>query len=222
MMEQGAALYEQNCLLCHQDAGQGTMDVFPPLAGSLSLEEPDIIVGNIHQGVVTMPPFPWLTDAEVAALATYVRNSFGNSHGGVTTAEVTEIRAVLEPQGIVRSIWDGVYTQEQADRGHEVYSSRCALCHGSRLNGVADNQYMRRGPPLARAKFLRVWEGRSLGILYSYSRWTMPLNDPGSLADEEYISIIAYMLATTGAPPGDVPLSMELHDLGLIRIGPAP
>jgi len=222
MMEQGAALYAQNCLLCHKDAGQGMMDVFPPLAGSLNLEEPDITVGNIHQGVVTMPPFPWLTDAEVAALATYVRNSFGNSHGGVTPAEVTAIRAGLEPPGTVRSIWDGVYTQEQADRGREVYGSPCGLCHGSRLNGDPDNQYMRPAPPLARANFLRVWDGRSLGILYSYARWTMPPNNPGFLPDEDYIAIVAHMLATTGAPPGDVPLSMDVHDLGRIRIGPAP
>jgi len=222
LMEQGAALYAQNCLLCHRPEGQGTTDVFPPLAGSENLANAEYIVTNIHQGVVTMPPFPWLSDAEVAALASYVRNSFGNTYGGITEAEVTAIRATLDPALPVLSIWDGIYTQEQADKGRAVFNSPCGLCHGSRLNGAPDDQDMRPAPPLARANFLRVWDGRSLGMLYSYSRMTMPQSNPGFLPDEDYLAIIAHMLATTGVPPGDTPLSMEIKDLGRIRIGPAP
>jgi len=222
LMEQGQALYGQYCTVCHRPEGQGTSDVFPALAGTESLADAGHIVTNIHYGLSDMPPFPWLSDGEIAALATYVRNAFGNSYGGVSEAEVTAIRADLDPAGEVRSIWDGVYTQEQADRGAAVFNSPCGLCHGSRLNGAPDDQDMRPAPPLARANFLRVWDGRSLGMLHSYTYWTMPQSNPGFLPEEDYLAIIAHMLATTGAPPGDTPLSMDLEDLALIRIGPAP
>jgi mono/diheme cytochrome c family protein len=222
MMEQGAALYAQHCQICHKPEGQGTASVFPPLAGSEKLADADYVVTNIHNGVVTMPPFPWLSDVEVAALANYVRNSFGNTYGGVTEAGVAATRAELEPVGQVRSIWDGVYTQEQADRGRAVFNSPCGLCHGSRLNGAPDDQDMRPAPPLARANFLRVWNGRSLGALLSYSRMTMPQSNPGFLPEEDYLAIIAHMLATTGVPPGTTPLSLDIQELGRIRIGPKP
>ncbi len=222
MMEQGGALYGQYCAVCHRADGQGNGGVFPALAGAESLADSGNIVITVHAGGGIMPPFPWLADAEIAALATYVRNSFGNSFGGVTEPEVATARADLDPPGEVRSIWDGVYTQEQADRGAAVFNSPCGTCHGSRLNGAPDDQDMRPAPPLARANFLRVWDGRSLGMLQSYSHWTMPQSNPGFLPEEDYLAIIAHMLATTGAPPGDTPLSLDPEELALIRIGPAP
>lgn len=222
LMAQGEALYAQHCLLCHRDQGQGTGSTFPALAANENLSQTDLIVTNLHLGVVTMPPFPWLSDAEMAALASYVRNSFGNGFGGTTAEEVAAIRTGLDPAGPVRTIWDGVFTQDQADRGKAIFASPCGVCHGSRLNGAPDDQDMRPAPPLARANFLRVWDGRSLGMLYSYTRMTMPQSNPAFLPEEDYIAMIAHMLATTGAPAGPEPLPVDVQMLGLIRIGPAP
>ena len=53
------------------------------------------------------------------------------------------------------SVWEGVFTEAQANRGQAVYDGACGLCHGRRLNGAPDDPDMRSTPPLARAKFLR-------------------------------------------------------------------
>ncbi len=220
--EQGRTLYDTNCQLCHKKDGKGTRDVFPALAGNENLADIFPLVSNAHQGGAVMPPFPALDDAALAALASYVRNSWGNSFGGVTAEEVAAVRADLDPPLELLSIWDGIYTQEQADRGKAVYGSPCGLCHGGKLNGVPDDQDMRPAPPLSRAKFLRVWDGRSLGMLYSYTRWTMPQSNPGFLPEEDYLAIVAHMLSTTGVPAGDTPLSGDIRELGRIIIRQAP
>lgn len=218
----GEALYKANCAICHKADGTGTTDVFPGLAGNENLADAELIVTNIHQGVAIMPPFPTLTDADIAAIATYVRASFGNAHPAVTEAEVAATRATLDPPAPVQTIWDGVFTQAQADRGKAVVGSPCGLCHGKALNGVPDDQDMQPAPPLARAKFLRNWDGRSLGALYSYTRWTMPKSNPGFLPEEDYAAIIAHMLATSGAPAGQTDLPADPIALGSIQITPAP
>lgn len=222
LMEQGQKLFNHNCSFCHGTDGRAKANEFPNLAGSSSLEDVEYIVTNIHQGVAVMPPFPWFSDEEIAALATYVRNSFGNSYGQVSASDVAAIRGKLEPAGTVRSIWDGVYTQAQAKEGQAVYNGACALCHGRRLDGVPEDRDMLPGPPLARAKFLRNWDGRSLGALYSYTRWTMPKSNPGFASEEDYAAMVAYMLQLSGAPAGDTPLSTDPLETGLIRIGPKP
>lgn len=222
LVEAGRALYAQQCLICHKPEGEGAPPAIPALKANDNLEDPFLIVYSIHQGQANMPPFPMLTDADIAAIASYVRSSFGNSHGGVTVDEVTALRAELDPAPEVGSIWDGVYTQAQADRGRMVYKGPCGLCHGTRLNGVPDDQDMRPAPPLGRAKFLRNWDGRSLGALYTYSRLTMPQSNPGFLPDEDYAAIVAHMLAASGAPAGAEPLPADPAALGAIVIREAP
>jgi mono/diheme cytochrome c family protein len=169
-----------------------------------------------------MPPFPQLDDTQLAAVATYIRNSWGNSFGGVSPEEVTAIRADLGPAEATRTIWDGVYTEDQAERGNEVYRSSCGTCHGTRLNGVPDDQDMSPAPPLARANFLRNWDQRSLGSVFAYSHSTMPLSNPGFLTQEQYADIVALMLSTTGAPAGDEELPPDHVALGHIIITPQP
>ncbi|MCH7671622.1 MAG: c-type cytochrome [Proteobacteria bacterium] len=111
------------------------------------------------------------------------------------------------------SVWEGVFTEAQANRGQAVYDGACGLCHGRRLNGAPDDPDMRSTPPLARAKFLREWEGRSLAVLFEYTRATMPENNPGSLTDEEFVDVIAYMLSVSGMPAADEELQPDPQSL---------
>src|SRR5205809_5172589 len=60
----------------------------------------------------------------------------------------------------IRSVWDGVYTSEQAKRGEEVYRGQCASCHGAKLEGVED------APSLAGKGFLEGWDGLTAGALF--------------------------------------------------------
>jgi mono/diheme cytochrome c family protein len=222
VMVAGEAVYAQNCVMCHGAEGRSVAEIFPDLAGNEVLTDSAHIAANVLEGVAIMPPFPSLSDDDIAAVTTYVRNSFGNTLGAVSVPEVSAVRAEVGPTGPVRSIWDGVYTEAQATEGKQLFSGPCGLCHGKSLNGVPDDMDMRPAPPLARHKFLRVWEGRSLGALFSYTRWTMPQSNPGFLPDEAYAAMIAYMLATSGAPAGNARLGTDVAELGhiLIRLKP--
>lgn len=101
---EGKALYEKQCQACHQADGKGLPAAFPPLASS------DYLAADLHRaigGVVnglsgeitvngakfnqTMPKSTY-TDEEIAAVFTYVLNSFGNKGGTVTAEEVKALR----------------------------------------------------------------------------------------------------------------------------------
>jgi len=222
LFEQGQQLYQTNCVLCHKDSGAGDPPTFSALVGNDQLEDLVRIVTNIRQGIGNMPPFPGLTAEEIASLATYVRNAWANDFGNVTTEEVTAVVAELEESGDMASIWDGVFTEVQAKRGQTVYPGPCGTCHGRRLNGAPDDPDMRATPPLARARFLRVWEGSSLATLFEYTRATMPEGNPGSLTDEEYVDVIAYMLSVGGIPMGDDELQPDLRSLARVVIQQQP
>jgi mono/diheme cytochrome c family protein len=192
----GEALYAQHCAVCHTVDGAGFPPNIPALAGSQGLEDPFTLVANTHAGGAYMPPFPTLGAEEIAAIASYVRGAWGNGLSPVTTEEVAALmEEVADPDAPeLRSIWDGVYTREQAARGQQ----------------------------MARAYFLRVWDGRTLGSFFTYSKWTMPQANPGFLPDEDYAAIVAYALSLTGAPAGSTPLPTSARELGYIMIGPKP
>lgn len=100
------------------------------------------------------------------------------------------------------SIRDGVFTAEQARRGKTAYTGPCDRCHGFKLDGASDDPDMLPAPPVAGPKFLRKWNGRTLASLFEYVRTTMPSNNPGYLSDAEVADIVAYMLSSSGVPPG--------------------
>jgi cytochrome c oxidase cbb3-type subunit 2 len=99
-----AALYQQQCALCHMDDGSGVPDLQPPLAGSeiVTQESPDATIRSILLGSQApeatgdwgnpMPGFGDFSDAQVAALATHVRTSFGNEASPVTVEDVARVR----------------------------------------------------------------------------------------------------------------------------------
>lgn len=120
------------------------------------------------------------------------------------------------------TIWDGVYTESQAARGAFVYPSVCGRCHGHRLNGAPDDPDFFPTQPIAGPKFLRDWDGVSLAALFEYTRTAMPELNPGSLSDEEYVDVIAYMLAVSEAPAGSDELEADAVRLTGIAITRAP
>jgi mono/diheme cytochrome c family protein len=120
------------------------------------------------------------------------------------------------------TIWDGVFTAEQARRGQAAYTGPCDRCHGYKLDGAPDDPVMLPAPPVAGAKFLRKWSGRSLAALFEYTRATMPSNNPGYLSDGEVADIVAYMLAASGAPAGTEALQPTAESLASIVVGPRP
>lgn len=108
----GAQIYTAQCLACHQATGAGLPGVFPPLAGSewvtdkaeLSIQvvlhglEGEITVkGAKYKG--QMPMFKdKLSDAEIAAVLSHIRSSFGNTASPIEAEQVAQARLATESQ----------------------------------------------------------------------------------------------------------------------------
>jgi nitrite reductase (NO-forming) len=105
-MVSGGTLYKTYCMGCHQAEGQGMPGTFPPLAKSDYLMADKTrsieIALNGHSGPIkvndqdyngVMPPMGHAKDDEIAAILTYVRNSWGNEADPVSVAEVASVRA---------------------------------------------------------------------------------------------------------------------------------
>jgi len=102
--DRGAALYGQNCVPCHHDNGEGVPKVFPNLAGSpavlgdpielaqwvLSQKRPASIPAGRYPTQMLL--FGWMSDADTAALLTYIRSHFGNSAPAVDAATIAKAR----------------------------------------------------------------------------------------------------------------------------------
>jgi mono/diheme cytochrome c family protein len=92
VMTAGEAVYTKNCAPCHQAKGQGE-GAAPPLAGNSRLRDERLVLGQILMGGEYMPAFGFqLSDADIAAVATYVRNSWDNKHGPVAAEQVAAMR----------------------------------------------------------------------------------------------------------------------------------
>ena len=120
------------------------------------------------------------------------------------------ILAILRAQ-TSRSLWDGVYTQEQAQRGATIYAGRCARCHGAELGG-GDSV-----PPLAGTEFLSTWNTLTVGDLFDRIRASMPSDKPGSLTRQQGSDIVAYILSVNKFPAGNTELGTQTELLKQIE-----
>ncbi len=123
--------------------------------------------------------------------------------------------AGLRGQETSRSVWDGVYTAPQAERGKPLYNQRCGSCHGDSMSGGET------APPLAGGEFLSSWNGLTAGDLFDRIRTSMPLNAPGTLSREVNADITAYILKFNRFPAGTAELDRRSEVLKQIRIEPA-
>ena len=130
---------------------------------------------------------------------------------GVARAHGIAFEATLAAQGET-TIWDGVYTDDQAIRGQRVYEQECAACHLDDLmgDGIA--------PALIGSSFFFRWSDLSVGDMYVAIRTTMPQGAPASLSPAGYIDISAYLLQMNKVPSGDTELPTDTDDLGNITI----
>ena len=97
LIAEGASVYRNRCARCHGRNGQGQWyghDAAPRLDGNFARLSVREIAVQVIQGGSYMPPFASLTDREIAAVATYIRNSFDNNHGIATEEEVSKYREI--------------------------------------------------------------------------------------------------------------------------------
>lgn len=94
----------------------------------------------------------------------------------------------------------GLFTAEQAEAGKKVFEASCVSCHLADLTGKDD------APPLSGPYFASSWGGHKVSELVDFVRGNMPFTAPGSLSDESYVRVVAYVLSRNWAPAGDAPL----------------
>jgi mono/diheme cytochrome c family protein len=106
----GARVFKDSCSGCHNADGKGVPGMLPPLARNANVQQrdPTTVLRVILEGARTeptgkrptpfaMPAYGWkLTDAQIAAVASYVRTSWGNKGGAVDTATVESLRKSLK------------------------------------------------------------------------------------------------------------------------------
>jgi mono/diheme cytochrome c family protein len=115
-----------------------------------------------------------------------------------------------------KTIWDGVYSQTQAERGRNTYLATCARCHGDDLAGF-------RGA-MDGKRFMEGWSEDTVHSLFHRIQTTMPPGQAGSISDQSYVDIVAFFLSRNKFPTGDEDLPVT--GLENIRIqektGPMP
>jgi mono/diheme cytochrome c family protein len=106
------------------------------------------------------------------------------------------------------STLDGLYTDEQASRGKDVYLNSCRSCHTPASHtGATFNQW---------------WRGKHLSDLFAFVSTRMPKNDPGSLAPEDVADVMAYLLKMNAMPVGPNELPADADSLKKYRIAAKP
>lgn len=148
-----------------------------------------------------------------SVLSSSARNESRGKNARFHSPFTAHASSVLRQEGQPsRSVWDGVYTEEQAQRGEALYQQECALCHLATLTGGES------APPLAGADFLSNWNGLTLGDLFERLRISMPPDQPDRLTRQQKIEILAYMLSVNKFPAGSRELPRETYALNQIRL----
>ena len=111
-----------------------------------------------------------------------------------------------------KSVWDGVYTAEQAARGAETYKAVCSECHGGDLMGDGF------APPLAGADFQGNWNDLSVGYFFERIRISMPPSNPASVTPQQKADIVAHLMSQNKFPAGAGQLEPKTDVLKMIKI----
>ena len=133
---------------------------------------------------------------------------------------------VLVAAGIVEqdnTIWQGVYTQEQARRGEQVFNSNCSYCHHEDLSGGFFDNGDGRAPALAGPRafdssFSERWKNQTVGDMVAAIAGTMPQPKPASLSLGAYVDVASYLLLKNEVPAGPTELPLDIESLGHILI----
>ena len=228
----GETAYEQECATCHLAdlLGDG---IAPALAGAaFDFRWSDLSVGDMFVAIrATMPqgaPASLSPQAYVDIVSYMLQRNDFPAGGDELAAEEDALNRIIihaePPAGgaddeeaeaeadAAPTVWDGVFTAEQAMRGEAAYERDCATCHLADLlgDGIA--------PALAGAAFDFRWSDLSVGDMFVAIRATMPQGAPASLSPQAYADIVSYMLQRNDFPAGDDELPTDEAALNAIMI----
>ncbi|PNY82467.1 c-type cytochrome [Deinococcus koreensis] len=196
-VKSGAAVYAKSCQGCHGDKLQGVRG--PALLGAGLLAKyagGTHTLADLHTKVSkTMPknapaslkPQQYL---DVVAFL-FDRNGVALPKTGLTRASLTQ-PAVKAAAATPRA------TQVQA--GAAVFASSCQGCHGATLQGG-------RAPELLGTDFISKWT--TAGELHGLVSKAMPMNAPGTLSEQQYLDVVAFLLDRNKVAGGPAALSAK-------------
>jgi mono/diheme cytochrome c family protein len=170
-----------------------------------------------------MPSWQALSDDEVAAVLNYVSGAWDNGKSlpaGFKPFTADEIKALRTPELTAAAVYalrssaqpggtpatgNGAtastpvsFTADQVARGADIYTQRCADCHGSTLDNGEFG-----GAPLNGSYFKQHWGNSTVAGLLAFTKAKMPPDRPGSLTDQSYADIAAFLLDANSYPKGD-------------------
>jgi cytochrome c5 len=147
-------------------------------------------------------------------------------------ASILGFQVLAAPQGARKSVWSGVYTTAQAERGKAVFEKTCIRCHAANLEGVLDATILGDFAPrfpIKGAPFMDRWREDNVHSLVTFIQGGMPpRTDPTNpvtpLTREAVQDVVAYLFQANGFPPGNEELGAT--EMRYIRIqekdGPRP
>ena len=114
------------------------------------------------------------------------------------------------PQAPRKTVWDGVYTAEQAARGQALYKTHCGYCHRDDLIGGGSEA----GAPALKGPIFTIrWRDQPLADMFVTIGTTMPQNKPDTLMPQVVIDIISFLLKSNNMPPGATELPADIDAL---------
>jgi len=106
----------------------------------------------------------------------------------------------VQPQ---KSIHDGVFTEEQVEKGRMVWEKVCSECHPMDIFGP---------------DYMIGWEGATAGELFEQIQATMPYESPGILPANEYLEVMVFLFSLNGVKPGEEELPVDTAQLHEVTI----
>jgi mono/diheme cytochrome c family protein len=172
--------------------------------------------------VGAMPSWQALSDNDIAAVLNYVSSAWDNGKSlppGYKPFTADEIKALRTPEltsaavYALRAATTGggggpatataaaarvSFTADQVTHGSDIYADRCVQCHGDTLDNGEFG-----GAPLNGSYFKKHWGEGSVAGLVGFMKAKMPPDRPGSLTDQSYADLAAFLLDANGYPKGD-------------------
>jgi len=108
------------------------------------------------------------------------------------------VSAQTRPAG--KTVWEGVYTDAQAERATATFSATCSRCHSLGSDG---------NRPLSGEKFWESYTQKTVGDLLAYVSKNMPNGQGGSLSAASYNDLVALILKSNGFPAGSTEVTPE-------------
>jgi len=127
------------------------------------------------------------------------------SVAGARLAGSSRGEPALSNDGPFPTVWSGVYSKTEAERGRQAYKEFCSRCHGTDLKGGLT------APGLAGAKFFDRWHDRRLADVVAYIQAAMPREHEFYVPADSARAIASLMLQESGVPAGKEVMSADVN-----------